>query len=141
MSASEIVDIMTWTQSFRAEASAPESMITRRTAPSSDSMVTTASFSNAAAGDVRTVTPSSALAAAKVRFHTLTRWPALTKLGTIAAPMLPIPINPISIARPSWKSQHETSYETAGFEQSESEARENIGYLHRRKSPVQIPQL
>ena len=41
-------------------------------AVSSDSMVTTASRSKAEAIDVRTVTPSSALVAANVRFHTLT---------------------------------------------------------------------
>src|SRR5579864_6362903 len=135
---------MTWTQSFRAEASAPESMITLRTAVSSDSIVTTASRSNAEAIDGRTVTPSSVLVAANVRFHTLTRWPALTRLGTIAAPMLPIPINPISIARPFCKSQHETSHEAAGFEQSESEARERVTLRsttlqHRRRSRSLYP--
>jgi len=62
-------------------------------------MVMTASPAKASRGDPTGTAPSMAFAASGERFHTPTRWPALTRFSAMAAPMLPSPMKPISIVR------------------------------------------
>src|SRR5476651_2719791 len=98
--ATEIVAMFTWTNPFGARSSKPLSSSTARNAESSASMENTASPANASSADATTRAPcsASAFAASGERFQTRTVWPAFNAFSAIAPPMLPSPINPISMS-------------------------------------------
>ncbi len=74
-------------------------MITSRMAVSSDSIVKTASASNASAARSTSVTPGTLSFATLLRFQARTSWPAFTRLRAMTEPMLPRPMNPICMVR------------------------------------------
>src|SRR6516164_4660071 len=94
----DMVAMLMWTIGLAAAARACSTMMSR-TVSSSDSIEMTASPWNASLGDAATIAPraASSCAGAGERFHTRKRWPALSRLSAMGLPMLPSPMNPMSM--------------------------------------------